>query len=138
MAAVKLVDFKWILICISRSLNCEVYRFLEKVETLIVKVQSKRKKLLLCGHWNANFLWDSVQLQVLHCLLLSYNFNNTVALPARVTKNISSLIDVMIINKQYNHNSIGVLHLGYSDHFAQILYFLTKLYNKKNYTKKFF
>jgi hypothetical protein len=33
-------------------------------------------------------------------LLLSYNLNNIVALPARVTKNISSLIDVKIINKQ--------------------------------------
>jgi len=39
MSAVKLVAFKWILICIYRSLQCEVYRFLEKVETLIVRVQ---------------------------------------------------------------------------------------------------
>jgi hypothetical protein len=27
----------------------------------------------------------------------------------------------MITNKQYNHNSTEVLHLGDSDHFAQIL-----------------
>jgi hypothetical protein len=39
MSSVTLVAFKWILICIYRSLYCEVYRLLEKVETLIVKVQ---------------------------------------------------------------------------------------------------
>jgi len=45
----------------------------------------------------------------------------TVALSTRFTKNISSLIDVVITNKQYNHNSTEVLNLGDSDHFAQIL-----------------
>ena len=30
----------------------------------------------------------------------------------------------MIINKEYNHNATEVLNLGYSDHFAQILFFM--------------
>ena len=30
----------------------------------------------------------------------------------------------MIINKQHNHNSTQVSNLGYSDHFAQILFFM--------------
>jgi hypothetical protein len=64
-------------------------------------------------------------------VLLSYNLINTVALPTRVNKNISSLIDVMIINKQCNNNSTEVVNLGYSDHFAQILCFLlNKLYDR--------
>ena len=100
-----------------------MYRFLDKLETLIGKVQSKRKKFQLFWDWNINFLWDSVQLQALHSVLLPYSLSNTVTLPTRVTKIISSLIDVMIINKQYNNNSIEVVNLGYSDHFAPILCF---------------
>jgi exonuclease III len=97
-------------------------RFLDKLETLIGKVQLKRKKFLLCGDWNINILWVSVQLQALHSVLLSYNLTNTVTLPTRVTKNTSSWIAVKFINKKYN-NFLEVVNLGYSDHFAQILCF---------------
>jgi len=84
----------------------------------------KKKEILLCGKWNINFLQDSVQLQDLHSVLLSYNLTNTVTLPIRVTKNTSFLIYVMTINKQYNNNSTEVVNSGYSDHFEQILRFL--------------
>jgi len=100
-----------------------VYRFLDKLETLIGKVQSKRKKFHLFWDWNINFLWDSVQLQALHSVLLSYSLTNTVTLPTRVTKIGSSLIDVMIINKIYNNNSTEVVNLGCLDDFALILCF---------------
>jgi len=80
-----------------------------------------------------------VQLQDLHSVL-SYNLTNTVTLPTRVTKNTSSLIDVIVINKQYNNNSIEVVNLGYSDHFAQIICFLVNKRNNRmeNITKKKF
>ena len=94
-----------------------------------MKAQSKSRKFIFCGEWNINFLWDSVQLQALHSVLLSYNLTNTVTLPTRFTKNTSSLIEVMIINKQYNNNSTEMVHFGYSDYFAQILCFLL---NKQN------
>jgi len=106
-----------------------VYSFLDKLETLTVEVQSKRRKFILCGDCNINFLWDSVQLQALHIVLLSYNLTNVVTLPTRVTKNTSSLIDVMIINKQYNNNSTEVVCFGHSDYFAWIL---CSLVNKQN------
>jgi exonuclease III len=110
MSAVELVDFKCILICFHRFPHSNMYRFLDKLETQIGKVQSKRKKFLLCGDWNINFVQDSVQLQALHSVL-SHNLTNTVTSPTRVTKNTSSLIDFMIINKQYNNNSIEVVNL---------------------------
>jgi hypothetical protein len=69
------------------------------------------------------FRKDNVQLQALHSML-SYNLTNTVTLPTRVTKNASSVIDFMIINNQYNNNSIEVVNLGYLDHFAQIICFV--------------
>ena len=131
MWAVELVDFKCLVICMYRSPHSDVYRLLDKLETLIVKVQSKRRKFILCGDWSINFLWDSVQLQALHSVLLlllllssssssSYNLTNTVTLPTRVTKNTSSIVDVMIINKQYNNNYTDMVYFVYSDYFAQI------------------
>jgi hypothetical protein len=124
MLEVELVDFKCVVIYIYRSPLSDVYSFLNKLETLIGKVQLKRQKFILCKEWNISFLQGSVQLQDLHSILLSYNLTNTVTLPTRVTKNTSSITDVMIINKQYNSNSTEVVNLGYSDHFAQILGFL--------------
>ena len=82
-----------------------------------------------------------MQLKDLHSVLLSYNLTNTVTLPTRVTKNTSSLIDVIIINKKYNNNSTEVVNLGYSDHFVQILCsFGEKQFDRmeKNCKKKFF
>ena len=67
--------------------NMHLYTFLIKLETIIGKVQLKGKKFILCGEWNIKFLQDSVQLQNLHSVLLSYNLTNTVTLPTRVTKN---------------------------------------------------
>ena len=80
-----------------------------------------------------------MQLQVLH-IVLSYNLTNTINLPTRVTKNTSSLIDVMIMNEQYINNSLEVVNLGYSDHFAQISCVLVDKQNNRmeNITKRNF
>jgi len=43
MSGEELVDFKSTLICIYRFPHSDVYRFLEKLETLTAKVQLKRK-----------------------------------------------------------------------------------------------
>jgi exonuclease III len=64
ISAVELVDFKCLVICISRSPYSIVYGFLDKLETQIGKVQSKRKKFILCGDWNIKFQRDSVQLEL--------------------------------------------------------------------------
>ena len=72
-----------------------------------------------------------MQLQASHSVLLSYSLTNTVTLPTRVTKITSSLIDVIITNKQYNNNSTKVVNLGYSGHFALILCFLVNKQNKR-------
>lgn len=45
MSAVELVDFKCILMCIYRFPHSYIYRFLDKLETQIGKVQSKRNKI---------------------------------------------------------------------------------------------
>jgi exonuclease III len=99
----------------------DVYEFIGKLESLIVKVQQKRNRVILCGDWNINFLKDSEHLEALQKVLVSYNLRNTVTSATRVTKNSASLLDVMIINNNFLSNFTEVLNLGYSDHLGQLL-----------------
>jgi len=72
-----------------------------------------------------------------------YNLIHRAKLPTAVTNNISSLIDVMIINSLYYDNITEVLDLGYSDHLAQILHIKTDnpkprpvIVRKRQFTEK--
>jgi hypothetical protein len=60
----------------------------------------KRKRAILCGDWNINFMEDSARLRELKNLLLLYNLVNTITSPTRITKKSLTLIDVMVTNKQ--------------------------------------
>jgi hypothetical protein len=49
------------------------------------------------------------------------NLVNTVDLPTRITKNTKSLIDVIIINNSNYTKLSEIMHLGLSDHHAEVL-----------------
>ena len=54
-------------------------------------------------------------------LLLRYNLKIIENVPTRVTKNMATLLDVVITNDEKSINSLRVTNLGLSDHHAQIL-----------------
>ena len=93
--------------------------FLNKLEELIVKVEEKRKCLILCGDWNVNFLHMNGKLQDLQNLLLMYNLINVIESPTRITSHSKSLIDVVIINNIKEERLVEVKDMGYSDHLAE-------------------
>ena len=64
----------------------------------------------------------SARLHELQKLLLLYNPINTVRSPTRFTKNIISLMDVIITNKDNGAKLAMVVDLGYSEHKAQIVH----------------
>jgi exonuclease III len=121
VSAVELLKDKGVVVCVYRSPDGDFYMFLKNLEAVIQKVQLKKKKLILCGDWNINFVDDSVRLRELKNLLWMYNLDNIVASPTTITKNSVTQIDVIIINHQVFKCSASVLDLGYSDHLAQIL-----------------
>ena len=57
----------------------------------------------------------------MNCLLLQYDLKLTVNIPTRVTKNMATLLDVVLTNEEKSINSLRVINLGLSDHQAQIL-----------------
>jgi hypothetical protein len=72
------------------------------------------------------FLQCSGKLQELQNILLINNLTNIVKSPARVTSHTKSLIDVIIVKNTNDEMFTEILHLGYSDHLAQLLYMKLK------------
>ena len=60
MSIVELLKDK-IVLCIYRSPDGDFYMSLKNLEVVIQNVQLKKKKLILCGAWNINFLDDTVR-----------------------------------------------------------------------------
>ena len=60
IAITELVTYSYVIACINRSPNGDFRVYLKNLEFVIQKIQSnKKKKLLLCGDWNINFLIDN-------------------------------------------------------------------------------
>jgi len=93
----------------------------KNLELIKQKIQSRNKKLVLCGDWNLKFMVNNKKLQELQNLLESYNMMNTVRSPTRITPSTESLIDVIITYKDITILSTAVVDLGLSDHLAQIV-----------------
>jgi hypothetical protein len=121
LSVVELIDLNCLLICIYRSPNTDIQNFIDKLEIVLEEVQQRRRKLVTCGDWNINSLNVNNHVQELQSLLLSHNLINAVTSSTRITNSSASLIDVMIINKQYNEHISELWNLGYSDHLAQVL-----------------
>jgi hypothetical protein len=65
MSVTELVDYGYITVCIYRSPNSNFWIFLKNLELIMQKIQSRNKKLLLCGDWNLNFTLDNRRVQEL-------------------------------------------------------------------------
>jgi len=121
VSAVEIVEYNLVVVCVYRSPDGDFAIFLQKLETVIKKIIVRKKQIILCGDWNINFMQESKKLRDLQEILLLYNLVNTVTSPTRVTKNSTSLIDVIITNKEITRDTATVIDLGYSDHMAQVL-----------------
>jgi len=69
--------------------------FFKTLELTIQIAQSKRKKLLMFGDWNLNFMLDDIRIQEIKNLLESHDLINIVRSPTRITPSSESSIDVM-------------------------------------------
>ena len=116
--------------CVYRSSDGDFSTFLRSLESIIQKAQARNKRLMLCDDWNINFMQESVRFHDVQELLLLHNLVNTVRSPARVTKGMVSLVDV-ITNKDSVGELATVMDLGYSDYKAQIMQLNVKTIVKK-------
>ena len=45
-----------LLMCVDTSTSGDFYTFLRSLESIIQKVKTRKKQLILCGDWNINFM----------------------------------------------------------------------------------
>jgi exonuclease III len=121
LSLTELVDFKLYVGCIYRVPNGQFAIFLDKLETMIQKLLSKNKILILCGDWNVDMLHESSNQSELLGLLQRHNLVNTIQSPTKITNNSITLLDLMVINKIWYKSPASVHELGLSYHLAQIL-----------------
>jgi exonuclease III len=112
MSLIELPKQKLRIVCIYRSPNGQFDKLLSKLQLVIQKLLMTDKLLIPCGDWNIDFLHSNSNLYDLKDLLLRYNLVNTFQSPTRITKSTSTLIDVMIINKNYFTEPATVIELG--------------------------
>jgi hypothetical protein len=118
LSLIELIDYKLYIVCIYRAPDGEIDIFLNKLETLIQKLLSKNKFLLLCSDWNIDLLHVNNNQKDLVGLLERYNLVNTVQSPTRITKSTSSMTDPMIVNDMLYKRPASSHELGLSDHMA--------------------
>jgi hypothetical protein len=119
-------------LCIYRPPDSNFPIFLKTLELILQKIQSNKRKTLMYGDWNLNFLVENKRVLEVNNLLESYNLINIVSSPTRITPTSESLIDVVIINKQYSNSEISVVKMGFSDHLAQLIKINTGNNKRKN------
>ena len=98
-----------------------------------MQIYSNTTNLIICGDININYLESSNYKTQLDCLLASYNLSTAVNFPTRITKNTSTAIDNIFIDKTKNSDyTIEPIIKGLSDHDAQELVLHNiKIINKK-------
>lgn len=122
-ACVKSKGRKIIILCVYRTNLGDFDVFLRALEDILSQVKTKYKfyKTVLCGDFNVNLMGTNTNKSRFLDLILTFNLNQTVFEPTRVTKNTSSLIDGFFINFEYTDGSAVVTAL--SDHHGQYLKF---------------
>ena len=97
--------------------------FFSSLQGLLNEIWVKRKNVVLIGDLNSNLLPASNQDQDLSLcgtklqrILNIFGYLNVIKSPTRITKNSTSLLDLVITNPYLNCLKSGSLDLGISDH----------------------
>ena len=96
--------------------------FIHLLELLLNRLYTDSINVIICGYININDLQVSNHKFTLNSLLATYNLHSAVNFPTRITKNSSTAIDNIFINKvKHSNYCIESFINGLSDHDAQIL-----------------
>lgn len=94
--------------------------FLLKLTRLITVIERERKRLLIIGDINIDFLAANEKRHKLEEILTIHNLEANVTFPTRITRNTSTAIDNIISNFTLN-NKAQSIETGLSDHLGQTI-----------------
>lgn len=95
--------------------------FIKIFETLLNYIKCDRKKVVICGDVNVDFLQDSNHRNEMLNIVNSFGFMHTVNSPTRITANSKTTVDQIFIKLCDLKYNTSVINMGYSDHEAQLL-----------------
>ena len=96
-------------------------------ELFLEKVEAKYKEIYILGDLNCNFLSNPLEYHTsqLMYVLISFQMNQVLTEPTRVTHTFKTLIDVVITNSKERLNHTGAYPLSISDHY--LIYAIRKI-----------
>ncbi|KAI5639348.1 hypothetical protein NE865_08208 [Phthorimaea operculella] len=131
-SAIELLESKIIVIGMYRTGNGDFENFLLTLESLLNSIIGENKRFILVGDTNVNFLEDSPERTKLIDLLNSYDSQNIVNFPTRVTSSRSSCLDCGIVScNDSDLVTVQQIDTPVSDHNAQLFFIPTA---QANYT----
>jgi hypothetical protein len=130
------VSINLLILCIYRSPFGDFTIFLNQLDHVLIKLFKISTDIVLCGHFNINFLVKSPRLLLLETLLASFSLISTIQFTTRNVDDSQTLIDNIFINKNVHKFEVYPLLNGLSDHDAQMMVLLDVKYffPKKNYS----
>jgi exonuclease III len=111
------------------SSNYHVDNFKDLFEYFLITANEAFKEVILLGDLNANYL-DNKNSKELKSILLLNNYKQLIDSPTRITKDTSSLIDVILTTHSKNIASIVTAPLSLSDH--DLVGCIRKINNQKS------
>jgi hypothetical protein len=95
---------------------------LSSLDSILNQLYHNSLYIIICGDFNINYVENSNNRLQLDSLLTSYNLQNVIDFPARITNSSSTAIDNIFINKHKNKDfTIQPCPNRLSDHDAQTL-----------------
>ena len=103
--------------------------FLSHMELTLSQIYTNTTKLIICGDINVDYLQDTRNKGLLNSLLASYNLHSAVNFPTRISRNSSTIINNIFIDKiqNMNYTTIPIMN-GLSDHDGQFIQLHDKIF----------
>lgn len=115
---IEMREIDLIIVCLYRSPNADFEAFVEACNRMLSYVSFKRRNLIICGDFNANFLLQTYDVKVLVDLFNTYKLKITINQPTRITATSRTCIDNIMTNLNSDKFQSSVLFTAISDHEA--------------------
>ena len=109
----------WLVASVYRPLDN--YAFYDKFNDMLETIWSSRKDIIIMGDLNSDLLYrgrtteESYLGRRLQCILSTYGLKCAIKEPTRISENVQTLIDLIIVSNPDKVTNTGVSHVGISD-----------------------
>ena len=121
-----------IIIVIYRSPKCQVNKFIEILEEILIAIHKENKSYIIMGDFNIDCMPQNDENDKLKFiqLMMSYGYTQIISHPTRISPVKQSLIDNFFINTTNKIDLSGVVSCDISDHLP--IFLQLQLHSKNN------